>query len=658
MDCSGVYNVEETLSPDSCSKTPTALPVPELSATCWDLDSLTISYIITGATTASDTGYVPGDLAFETGISTVNYVITDPDGNTDTCSFTVTIVSITPPVIECSDLPNVVDSIPPDSCSMVPDALTDPDIYYTCWPADSISITYNITNRDGNIVSGTGLIAGRQVFDVGLSYVEYIISDPDGNSDTCSFTVEIKQLNIPDTTYESPDPWHEAYANEDICEVYFTLDALQILSDPCNVYDSIWNNSPYRTDELNASGWYPVDTTEFYWYIRNVSGIIDSSPVTVVVHDTTIELLCPESFTVDADFDSPYASGVDAGIPYFKDNCDSILTWTVSGATTFEELETDTLAPNVYVVHSLDTFNLGVTTIEYTFSDGNGNIEVCSYTITVTGPPEIECPDPDTFYANENCVYPFDPGIPELIEGVPPIDWYWTMTDTLGNVLIDGSGRVMSDSTIGAVDPPLADPIGEFDFPLGVTQITWIAKNVSGADTCWQEITVLDTTPPVFTDTIYENCVDPIHWAVYNPTTSNARYAVGYDMEISPVPDYRTFPSGDTSLDLLTLYDNCCDSADIDIYWEIVFTDVPNPYDDGATYISHDTIRGYGQPSEYVDPDTGLPTDIKLWGDGVNFDPVTHTITYWAEDCNGNMSKRDTRTIVITPRPEITKEDY
>jgi hypothetical protein len=113
------------------------------------------------------------------------------------------------------------------------------------------------------------------------------------------------------------------------------------------------------------------------------------------------------------------------------------------------------------------------------------------------------------------------------------------------------------------------------------------------------------------------------------------------------------FTSGDTALDLLTLDDNCCDSASMIINWRIEFENTTHPITGDP--IIHPNIFGTGQPSKYVDPVSGLPADIYLWGDGVFFSTVVHRIFYQVEDCNGNVSKEFSEVITITPRPKIEK---
>jgi hypothetical protein len=280
---------------------------------------------------------------------------------------------------------------------------------------------------------------------------------------------------------------------------------------------------------------------------------------------------------------------------------------------------------------------VGVTTITYTFADSTGNSVSCDFTITIEAAPVIECPPSDTFYVdNSGCIYPLDPGIPSVISGAPPFDWTWTMEGA-------NTGAGSTD------DANLPAPIGVIDFNLGETTITWTAENASGADTCFHIITVIDTIPPTFTSADFEDCVDPLHSATYDPNNPNPFVNhVNPNLIKYPV-DFRTFEAGDTSLNLLTLDDNCCDSLSMvnNIHWRIHFTDTPDPQNE-EQWISHAPIESTGQPSTYG-------SDIQLWGDGVTFSSVTHTITFWVEDCNGNVSDEQVQEIVITPRPEIIK---
>ena len=293
-------------------------------------------------------------------------------------------------------------------------------------------------------------------------------------------------------------------------------------------------------------------------------------------------------------------------------------------------------------------YYIGVTTITYKITDSSGLTDECSFTVSVTGIPEIDCPD-DILQPTDAdvCTRALDPGVPVLESGSPlPDSWSWEMTGAT-----TGSG-----SNTGSTPDPISP--NPYTFNVGETTIIWTACNASGCATCEQIITITDLEPPAFSAPEYENCVDPLHWAVYNPAMAYPVFNhTNPNLEKFPV-DYRTMYAGDEILDLLTLEDNCCDSMSMveGIHWRIEFSDTPDPQN--GEWVSHDAISGTGQPSTYVQPTTGVPTDIYLWGDGVTFQPVVHRIYYWVVDCNGNQSETVEKTITIMPRPQIKKMNY
>ena len=177
-------------------------------------------------------------------------------------------------------------------------------------------------------------------------------------------------------------------------------------------------------------------------------------------------------------------------------------------------------------------------------------------------------------------------------------------------------------------------------FPIGTTIVTWtVSDSCNNQSTCQQTIIVKDLEPPTFSADPFEDCVDPLHWAAFNASTSSVDYTPNF-----PSADYYLLQSGDTDLDIdmSTYSDNCCTTTDsYSIRWEIDF-------DQDGNLPGLPNISGSGQPSEYG--------SIHLWGDGVNFQSRIHDITYWITDCNGNESDPVKTTITITPRPEILKQ--
>ena len=147
------------------------------------------------------------------------------------------------------------------------------------------------------------------------------------------------------------------------------------------------------------------------------------------------------------------------------------------------------------------------------------------------------------------------------------------------------------------------------------------------------------------------NCVDMLLSATYVVSNPNPNSGVDPNLVKNPSPDYFTFESGNTTLDLTDLADNCCDPEDLIINWTIDFTDTPDPLNPSGTPLTHASISGTGQPSNYG-------SDMHFPGDGVNYTTVTHHITYEVSDCHGNGPVLKTEEIVVTPRPEIIKTNY
>ena len=147
---------------------------------------------------------------------------------------------------------------------------------------------------------------------------------------------------------------------------------------------------------------------------------------------------------------------------------------------------------------------------------------------------------------------------------------------------------------------------------------------------CTQIITISDNTSPTLTPPASLSfCVDDLYSA---SIVSNL-------LQINPAPDHFLFKKGSTALDLnpASFSDNCTPANLLELHWQIDFSaSTPSP-----------SISGTGQPSLYAN-------DIVFPGDGSTFQDVTHTITYWVIDLNGNESIHKSVAITIHPRPEVT----
>ena len=185
----------------NCSKTLINVIDPTISDNCTPLNQLVLTYELTGATTTA--GPVAGSastVAFNVGVTTVTYTVTDLAGLSDICSFTVTIVDVTPPDLTltgCTDATDVADA---NLCYKIPADIQDPVYSDACYPISSLTVIWTMTGATTR--TGTGSVKGES-FNVGVTFVKYVVSDPDGNSDSCSFKVTIIDVTPPVLTMDA-----------------------------------------------------------------------------------------------------------------------------------------------------------------------------------------------------------------------------------------------------------------------------------------------------------------------------------------------------------------------------------------------------------------------------------------------------------------------
>src|ERR1041385_9252818 len=168
-------------------------------------------------------------------------------------------------------------------------------------------------------------------------------------------------------------------------------------------------------------------------------------------------LTCPGNMTVTADTTGPG----------FDSNGDPA---TVPGANVSFSATTSGTCNNVTASPASGSFfPLGTTPVTITSDDGSS----CDFLITVVSSGSaatISCPANVTANAGPNCNATVSLGTP---------------TTTGDNVTVTGT---RSDGQ------PLNSP-----FPVGVTTVHWTASNSSGSDSCDQQVTVEDVTPPTIT---------------------------------------------------------------------------------------------------------------------------------------------------------------
>jgi hypothetical protein len=171
-------NISLPASNGNCSRS-IAVPDPVYSDNC---NVTKLTWYMTGATSASSasTGINKiGTKTFNAGLTNVTYSAVDASGNTQSCSFTVTVTDISNPVATCP--------IDRTLCKKTNNTYTIPVLTATdnCSVA---SITYTITGVTSR--TGTGTNASG-LFNMGLSTITWTVTDNSGNSASCSTNVTI-----------------------------------------------------------------------------------------------------------------------------------------------------------------------------------------------------------------------------------------------------------------------------------------------------------------------------------------------------------------------------------------------------------------------------------------------------------------------------------
>ena len=176
-----------------CTATPVTLPHPVFADNCGVI--VTLKWAITGVTWGSSNGtginYVP-TMNYATGVSTVTYTAYDEAGNWQTCTFTVTVKDVTPPVLVCATAQTF--------CKVANNIYTIPVVTQTdnCVIATTAFKITGVTSRAGSGTNASGS------FNVGVSTIKWTVKDVNGNTSTCTTSVTILPLTNPACIITAP----------------------------------------------------------------------------------------------------------------------------------------------------------------------------------------------------------------------------------------------------------------------------------------------------------------------------------------------------------------------------------------------------------------------------------------------------------------------
>lgn len=380
-----------------------------------------------GSVTVRTAGPASGS-TFPIGTTTVTYRVTDAAGLTSQCSFTVTVVGVAP-VITCpanikvnaaagactanvnfaatetvgipaSVITYTIDGNPLVSGASFPvgtttvvatatNAVGSSSCSFTVTVADNqnptITSPANVqANNTPGICTGTVSLGtpvtsdncgvasvdndAPTTFPVGITIVTWTVTDTHGNKATATQTVVIVDNEKPTISVTNVNVNNDAGK----CGASIII-AQPITADNCGVATV----TGVRSDNQLLTADYPVGTTIITWTVKDVNGNSNTTTQTILVSDNekpVVVCAANQVFCANTGGNTQYT------IPALSqsDNCGiASTTYTVSGATNRNGTGTD----------ASGSFAIGTSTVTYTVTDIHGNINTCSFTVTINPLP-------------------------------------------------------------------------------------------------------------------------------------------------------------------------------------------------------------------------------------------------------------------------------
>ena len=396
--------------------TPPVITCPaDATVECGDDTSPTATGSATGTDVCGTVAITFADSSVPSGCGltetiTRTWTATDECGNTSSCVQVITVVDITPPVITCPA-----------------------DATVECGDDTSPTATGNATATD---VCGTVAITFSDSSVPGCGLTETITrtwtaTDECGNTSSC-----VQIITVVDTTPPAANCPADITVNNDpgICGAIVTY-----VVDGTDVCGGV---TVTQTGGLASGEIFPVGVTTNTFDITDDCGNVTSCSFTVTVIDNEPpSIVCPADIVTD---NTPGDCFAEVFFPdaIAVDNCGIASVIQTAG------------------LPSGSMFPVGVSTIEYTATDVNGNTSVCSFTITVIDidPPAITCPA-DITQTN-------DPGLCGANVTVP------------APILTDNCAIGAAPVVVGPVTQMLQDGIGDLiDTP---TTVTGLGNSIGG----------------------------------------------------------------------------------------------------------------------------------------------------------------------------------
>ena len=442
-NCPGTQNI--ALSPGECSFSG-SIPQPTATDDC-------------GAVTVAPTSPLPDP--FPIGSTTVSFTATDLSGNTAVCEFVVNVIdNESPQVLTCPTA--LIELVAPANTCRAAAAFTVPTFSDSC---PGLTVTSNVSPGDS--------------LEVGLTTVTYTATDAAGNSVNCTFDIRVTEAVAPTIRF-CPQNAITVRTTAGACEAMVRFPSLTA-TDNCDPNPSITQVAGPASGTI-----FPLGTTTITYEATDASGNMSTCSFDVNVVDfEQPTITCPDNQTYQLVSPNVASTAVNVGATV-ADNCGTpTLTYSTTGATVISGSgDVENLA-----------FDIGVTDVTYTVTDGSGNTASCTFTITVLAPvgaPTIECPQTQTVDADVNCG--------AVVSGLA-----LTISSPLADVesvTYELTGATVASSAATGINDASVER-----FELGTTTVTYTATGSNGQSaSCSFDVIVEDNVAPSIltcaTDTI------------------------------------------------------------------------------------------------------------------------------------------------------------
>ena len=384
----------------------------------------------------------------------VTVTVTDPAGNLDTCTTTVTITDVTAPVLvgcPMGDIATTTSVMTTGDCLGFP-TFTNPTITESCPGATPLTVAYTAGMPAPMLALpiGGAVTAGAvniDSFPAGQTIVTFTATDASGLTSTCSFTVTVTDDEVPTFTNCPMDIMVNVDPNEcdqtvsivppspmDNCGAGGVITSVTI-SDPNVILN---NTSPGGTlGDPNGVDFadFPVGTTTLSYGFRDANGNVIPSANLCVVRVTVVDnippsITCPPNQTLAFGSCNPSATLVPdyIGLSTPTDNCPTNNVTQVPPAGTSI---TSLLGPNPVDGQS---FNVTITIADSQTSNS------CTFSVTMD---DVNVPVP-----NQNPLPTLNFSCGNAIVEAP------FATDNCGNIIFG----VPNQGTFAGTNAPMSNP--------------------------------------------------------------------------------------------------------------------------------------------------------------------------------------------------------